>query len=151
MLNATTHPNTIPPANTTGSGPGATVQALLRRVVLLATGYAAISLASVAAIVLHRIDHVATGPSVWTHGIIVAATALMALSGAILASRGNRGAFLRLRIGSAVLVIAVLVIVALPGSFPLWMKLSEALGAALMAAIAVTVNGRTLRSEFTPR
>jgi hypothetical protein len=148
MPNATTYLNPIPP---TTAGAGATAQAQLRRVALLAAGYFAISLASVAAIVLHRLDHVAVGGSVWTHGIIVAATAVMPLSTAILAGRGNRGAYRRLRIGSVVLVAAVLVIVALPGSFPLWMKLTESLGAVLMAAIAVTVNGRTLRSEFRQR
>jgi peptidoglycan/LPS O-acetylase OafA/YrhL len=145
MPNPTTY-SPIIRDRTAGSPPTAT--SLLRRVRRLAGAYLAVSLASVAVLALHRYDHVAGGASVWTHGIIVAATALGSFSASILAGRGNHGAFTRLRVMSVVLVVAVTVIAALPGSFPLWMKLAEAIGAALMAAVAVTVNGPTLRAHF---
>jgi peptidoglycan/LPS O-acetylase OafA/YrhL len=147
MPNATSYLSTTNAARAVGSSPGA----LLRRVRLCTGAYLALSLAAVAALVLHRYDHVAGNASAWTHAIIVAATALGSFSASIVAGRGSRGAFIRLRVMSVVLVLAVLVIVALPGSFPLWMKLAEATGAALMAVVAVTVNGPTLRAHFARR
>jgi uncharacterized membrane protein len=149
MPNTTTYPTTIRDGRTAGSPP--TVPSLLRRVRLFTGAYLAVNLAALAAIVAHRADHVAVGASVWTHGIIVAGTALISFSASILAARGNRGAFIRLRIASVVLVAAIVVIVALPGSFQLWMKLAEGFGALLMAVVAATVNGSTLRAHFTRR
>jgi hypothetical protein len=96
------------------SGPNAPT--LLRRVRLLVGGYLAVSLAALAVIVAHGADHVAVDGSVWTHAIIVAGTALISFSASILAARGNHGAFIRLRIVSVVLVVAIAVIIALPGT-----------------------------------
>jgi peptidoglycan/LPS O-acetylase OafA/YrhL len=128
--------------------PRPTTDALLRRVRRLTGAYLAVSLAAVAALVLHRFDHADGSGAAWVHAIIVAATAIGTFSASILAGRGQRGAFLRLRVASVVLVVAVIVIAALPGDFPLWMKLAELLGAALMAVVAATVNGPTLRAHF---
>src|ERR1700744_5233354 len=105
MPNTTTHLLTSSPSR--GVGSGATAQTLLRRVVLLTAGYLAISLASVAAIALRVFGHAATSGSVQIHGIVVAATAIGSLTGAILAGRGSRAAFTRLRGSSVVLVVAV--------------------------------------------
>jgi uncharacterized membrane protein len=149
MPNTTTYPTTIRDGRTASSSP--TVPSLLRRVRLLTGAYLAVNLAALAAIVAHRADHVAVGASVWTHGIVVAGTALISFSASILAARGNHRAFIRLRIASVVLVAAILVIVALPDSFPLWMKLAEGFGALLMAVVAATVNGSTLRAHFARR
>jgi hypothetical protein len=149
MSNTTTYSSTIRGGRQASSAP--TAPSLLRRVRLFCGAYLAVSLAAVAALVLHRYDHVAAGASAWTHGIIVAAAALASFSASILAGRGRRGAFIRLRVMSVALVLAVIVIAALPGSFPLWMKLAEVLGAALMAVVAVTVNGSTLRAHFARR
>jgi peptidoglycan/LPS O-acetylase OafA/YrhL len=147
MPNATTYLPTTGGGRAVGSSP----RALLRRVRLCTGAYLAVSLAAVAVLVLHRYDHVAGDASAWTHAIIVAATALGSFSASIVAGRGGRGAFIRLRVMSVVLVVAVLVIAVLPGGFPLWMKVAEAVGAALMAVVAVTVNGSTLRTHFARR
>lgn len=128
-----------------------TADALLRRVRALTGAYLAVSLAAVGALVLHRYDHLGGNASAWVHAVVIAATAVGSFSASVRAARGNRGAFIRLRVISVVVVVAVAVIVALPSSFPLWMKLSEAVGAMLMAAVAGIVNGRTLRSRFERR
>jgi peptidoglycan/LPS O-acetylase OafA/YrhL len=141
MPNPTTYLHSVP----AGHSPDA--PSLLRRVRRLTAAYLAVSLAAVAALALHA----GGNGSAWVHGIIVAATAIGTFSASILAGRGQRGAFMRLRIFSVVLVVAVIVIAALPGDFPVWMKLAELLGAALMAVVAVTVNGPTLRAHFKRR
>jgi peptidoglycan/LPS O-acetylase OafA/YrhL len=148
MPNITTY---LPTGGRRAAASAPTADALLRRVRALTGAYLAVSLAAVGALVLYRYDHLDGNASAWVHAVIIAATALGSFSASVLAAHGNRGAFMRLRVISVVLVAAVAVIVALPGSFPLWMKLSEAVGAVLMAAVAVTVNGRTLRSRFERR
>jgi hypothetical protein len=148
MLNTTSHHITN---HQTLGGSSPSAPTLLRRVRLLCGGYLAINLMAMAAVVAHRADHLAVDPSVWIHGIIIASTAIGSFSASVLAARGARGAFIRLRIMSVTVVAAIVVIVALPGSFPLWMKLAEGAGAVLMAAVAATVNGSTLRARFARR
>jgi hypothetical protein len=148
MPNTTTY---LPTSGRRAAASAPTADALLRRVRALVGAYLAVSLAAVGALFLHRHDHLDGNASAWVHAVIIAATALGLFSASVLASRGHRGAFMRLRVISVVLIAAVVVIVALPGSFPLWMKLAEAGGAVPMAAVAVIVNGRTLRLRFERR
>ena len=125
--------------------------AAFRTVKLLAGGYLAISALAVVAIVLLRHHPAEVNPSVWTHGIVVAASALVAFGLAVRTARGSRRAFLRLRIASAVIVVAIAVIIALPGSFPLWMKAEQGVAGLLMLGIAVLVNRGHLRSLFAAK
>jgi hypothetical protein len=91
----------------------------------LLLGYLGIGIAALVAVILLR-NHPAevNGPA-WVRSIIVVATALILLSAATLAARGSRGAFLRLRIISIVTTVAIVVIVALPGTFPVWLKIEQ--------------------------
>ena len=91
-----------------------------RSMKLLAGGYLAISVLALTAIVVLRNDHAAVNAAVWTRGTIVAASALLTYSLTARAARGSRRAYLRLRIITAVMVAAIAVIIALPGTFPLW-------------------------------
>jgi hypothetical protein len=109
--------------------------AAFRKIKLLTGGYLGISALAVVAIVLMRHHSAEVNSSVWTHGIRVAASALVAF----------------LRIMSVVLVAAVAVIIALPGSFPLWMKAEQGVAGLLMIGVAVLVNGSQLRSLFATK
>jgi hypothetical protein len=119
-----------------------------RAIKALAGGYLIISLAAVAAIYALRHHPAQVNSAVWTHGIIVAASAVVMFLVALRAARGSRGAFRRLRIISVVLVVAIAVIIALPGDFPLWMKAEQGVCGLLMLGVAVLANGRHLRSLF---
>jgi len=44
--------------------------------------------------------------------------------------------------------VAVVVIVALPGTFPVWLKIEQSACGALLLGVVLLVNGRQLRSEF---
>lgn len=125
--------------------------AAFRKVKLLAGGYLGISALAVVAIVLLRHHPAEVNSAVWAHGIVVAASALVAFGLAVRAARGSRRAFRRLRIGSAVIVVAIAVTIALPGSFPLWMKAEQGVAGLLMIAIAVLVNRSHLRSLFAAK
>ena len=117
----------------------------------LLLGYLGIGIATLVAVILLR-NHPAevNGPA-WVRSIIVVATALILLSAATLASRGSRGAFLRLRIISIVTTVAIVVIVALPGTFPVWLKIEQSVCGLLMLGVALLANGRSARSHSAAR
>ena len=102
---------------------------------------------SLLAIVLLRNHAAEVNPSVWTHGIIVAASALLTFTFTVRAARGSRRAYLRLRIASAIMLAAIAVIIAIPGSFPLWMKIEQGVCGLLLLGVVAIVNGRQLRSR----
>ena len=120
-----------------------------RTIKLLVGAYLAISLAAmVVLVVLHGNSKVATEDA-WVHGIIVAATALLMASFAVRTTRGSRNGYLRLRIASAVMLVAIVVIIAIPGSFPAWMKLEQGVCGLLLLGVVLLANGKQLRSVFT--
>lgn len=123
----------------------------LGRIKLLVSLYTAISVLSLVAIPLLRKHAADVNPSVWTHGIIVAASALLMLSVTFRAARGARRAYLRLRIVSLVLLVAIAAILAIPGSFPQWMKIEQGVCGVLLIGVVLLVNGRRLRTLFSGR
>jgi hypothetical protein len=129
----------------------ATTAAVFRRVKLLVGGYLGISALAIVAIVVLRHHPAQVNSAVWTHGIAVAGSALVAFVLAIRAAQGSRGAYRRLRVTSVVVVAAIAVIIALPGSFPLWMKAEQGVAGLAMIGVAVLMNGSRLRSLFAAR
>jgi hypothetical protein len=111
-------------------------------------GYLAVSVLTLAAIVLLRNDASVVNPAVWIRGSIVAASSVLTLAFAAAAARGSRGAYRRLRIITAVMPVAIVVIIALPGTFPLWMKVEQAVCGVLLLGVVAIVNGRTIRTAF---
>jgi hypothetical protein len=112
----------------------------------LLLGYLGVGIAALVAVILLR-NHPAevNGPA-WVRSIIVVATALILLSAATPAGRGSRGAFLRLRIISIVTTVAIVVIVVLPGTFPVWLKAEQAVCGVIMLGVAVLANSRGARA-----
>jgi len=123
--------------------------AALRSVQLLVIAYLALSVLTLAAIIALRNDAAAVNDAVWTRGTIVVASALLTFAFARRAARGSKKGFLRLRIVSAVMLVAIVVIIALPGTFPLWMKFEQGVCGLLLLGVALIVNGKHLRSVFT--
>lgn len=125
--------------------------ATFRTIKLLAGCYLAISALAVVAIPLLRHHPGQVNSAVWTHGILVAASAVAAFAFALRAASGSRGAYRRLRIGSVVIVVAIAVIIALPGSFPLWMKAEQGVAGLFMIGVAALANSRRVRSLFAAK
>jgi hypothetical protein len=123
--------------------------AALRSVQLLTGGYLAISVLTLVAIVALRHHATVVNDAVWVRGTIVVASALLTVLFARSAARGSRRGYLRLRIVSAVMLVAIVVIIALPGTFPLWMKGEQAVCGLLLLGVALQVNSKHLRSVFT--
>ncbi|SEP47323.1 hypothetical protein [Amycolatopsis saalfeldensis] len=114
----------------------------------LVSGYLGLSVLTLVAIFLLRDNKTMVTDSVWVRATIVVASALLTLSLTVRASRGSQRAFLRLRIVSGVMLVAIVVIVALPGAFPVWLRIEQGVCGLALLGVVLIVNGRHLRSLF---
>jgi hypothetical protein len=119
-----------------------------RTVRVLVSGYLGLSVLTLAAIFLLRDNKTMVTDAVWVRATIVVASALLTLSFAVRAARGSRRAFLRLRIVSGVMLVAIVVIVALPGAFPVWLRIEQGVCGLALLGVVLIVNGTHLRSLF---
>ena len=124
-----------------------TAPAGFRTVLLLTGAYAALSVLTLVVIVLFRNHPAMVTSAVWVRATIVFASSLLTFAFARSAARGSRKGLLRLRIVSAVMLVAIVVIVVLPGLFPLWLRIEQAACGLLLLGVTVLVNGRRLRTQ----
>ncbi|MGI5246984.1 hypothetical protein [Dactylosporangium sp. CA-139066] len=108
---------------------------------ILTAGYLALSLLTLAVIIAlhHHADIV--NPAVWIRGTIVVASAALTNVFAL------RGDVRRLRIVSIVMVTAIAIIVALPGPFPLWLKIEQVACGLLLLGTVLTLPRRRRRDR----
>jgi hypothetical protein len=125
--------------------------AAFRSVRRLAGAYVAISVLTLVAIVLMRHNAALVNPAVWIRGSIVAASSMLMAAFVAGAARGSARAYLRLRLVSAIMVVAIAVIVSLPGTFPVWLTIEQDVCGAILIGVVAIVNGRHLRSLFAGR
>jgi hypothetical protein len=118
---------------------------------LLVGAYLTVSVLTLVAIVLLRNDTAAVNDAVWVRGTIVVLSALLTFLFTRGAARGSRRMYLRLRIVSAIMVVAIAVIIALPGTFPMWLKIEQGFCGLLLIGVVALVNGKQVRSSFAAR
>lgn len=126
-------------------------QATFRNVKLFVGCYLGISILTLVATILLRTNTAIVTPAVWVRGTIVVASAALTTLFAIQAARGSRAGYLRLRLVSAIMLVAIVVIIALPGTFPMWMKLEQGVCGLLLLGVVLIINGKHLRSTFATR
>jgi hypothetical protein len=119
---------------------------VFRALTALVRAYLVISVLGLLAVVLLRNDPTAVTPGVWIRMSIVVASALLTLAFTRRAAAGSKRALLRLRLVSAAMTVAIVVIVALPGAFPTWMRWEQALCGVILLGVAVLANGRRARA-----
>jgi hypothetical protein len=137
--------------NTSSAIDGPRTQAEFRTVRALIGVYLALSVLTVVAVVLLRNHHSMVTSAVWVRTSIVVASSLLMAVFAARAARGSRRAFLRLRLVSAIMVVAIVVIIAIPGSFPVWLKVEQGVCGLVLLGVVAVVNGKHLRSAFAAR
>ncbi|MCX3060283.1 hypothetical protein [Streptomyces beihaiensis] len=143
-MKPTREPTTTEPSTAT-AGTTATVLRPVRRLV---AWYLVLSLATLVAVVLLRHDSAVVDPAVWTRTVIVVASAVLTHLFAVRAAHGSRGAYRRLRVVTAVMTVAIAVIVALPGAFPLWLRIEQSVCGVLLLVAVVIANSRDVRAVF---
>jgi hypothetical protein len=80
--------------------------------------------------------------------VLVTASAAVTFAVAGRAARGSRRAFLRLRIIATVMLVAIAAIIAVPGDFPVWLKIEQGVCGLLLLGVAVHVHRGPLRAAF---
>lgn len=84
--------------------------------------------------------------TVWVRTVVVVVTSGLMYMFALRAARGDRRAHLRLRIATIAVPLAIVVLIALPDPFPVWMKAQQGLCALAVAGAAVLANRPSLRA-----
>ncbi|MFF1921751.1 hypothetical protein ACFVW8_14395 [Streptomyces sp. NPDC058221] len=124
------------------------IRQAFRGTTLLVGCYAGLSVLALIAVVLLRNHHDLVTDAVWVRAVIVVATSILMVSFAVRTSRGHSRSYLRLRLASAIMLVAIAVIIALPGAFPVWLKVEQGVCGALLAGVVMVVNGKRMRSAF---
>jgi ABC-type nickel/cobalt efflux system permease component RcnA len=119
-----------------------------RSIQILVASYLVVSIGTVVAAILMRDDPALVNTAVWIRGSIVVATSILMWFFVRGAARGSSKAYLRLRIASAVMVVAIAVILTVPGPFPLWMKLEQAVCGVVLLVVVILVNQKSVRASF---
>jgi hypothetical protein len=120
----------------------------MRAVTSFASCYLGLSLLTLVAAALFRGDPGVLNQSEWARGVLAAAGAIAMLIFVLRAQRGSRGAFLCLRIASALLLAATVAVLLILGLSPLWMRIEQTACAVLLIGTVSMVNGSGLRTAF---
>lgn len=122
--------------------------AAFRNVKLLVRGYLIISLLTLAAIILLRNNAAIAPASVWVRGFVVVLHASATLAFAARMVRGSRVGYTLLRLSSVGMLVAIAVILAIPGDFPLWFKIDQGICGVLLLGVIIMLLGKQVRSVF---
>jgi hypothetical protein len=114
----------------------------------LVAGYLGLSVLTLIAVALLR-DHPAiVNAAVWLRAVAVVAGAALMLLFTVRAANGRGRAYLRLRLVSAIMVVAIVLIIVLPGAFPVWLKIEQGVCGLILLGVVLVVNGKPMRSVF---
>lgn len=129
-------------------GGAAAIVERMKPLKVLAASYLAVSVLTLLAVVMLRHHPSIVTDAVWVRTTIVVISSALTFTFAVRAAAGSRGAYRRLRILSLVMLVAIAVIIALPGTFPVWLKVEQGLCGLIMGGVAVLANGPRLRALF---
>ncbi|GAB3615243.1 hypothetical protein GCM10027415_35830 [Humibacter ginsengisoli] len=115
-------------------------RAAFRPVLLLFTGFLVVSAAMIAVLVAMSVGGASIESAIWIRCSLVLASAVVLLLIGASAARGSRAAWIRLRIITPIVVIAVIVIVSIPGFLPDWVRVEQAVCGLLVLPAVILVN-----------
>jgi hypothetical protein len=111
-----------------------------RPMLVLIAAFVLISAAMEGVLVVQSVTGTFVDSSVWIRCSLVLASSIVLMLLTVGASRGRRGAWIRLRIITVVVVIAVIVIVSIPGFLPGWVRVEQGVCGALVLPVAILLN-----------
>lgn len=111
-----------------------------RPVLVLLAGFLLVSIAMEAVLVVQSLSGTSVDDSVWIRCSLVLGSSVVLLLLGASAARGSRNAWIRTRIIAPVVVVAVVVIVSIPGFLPDWVRLEQAVCGALVLPVAIILN-----------
>jgi hypothetical protein len=86
--------------------------------------------------------------AVWIRAVAVVASAALMLFFAVRTAKGRGRSYRRLRLVSAIMVVAIVLIIVLPGAFPVWLKIEQGVCGLILLGVVLVVNGKPMRSVF---
>jgi hypothetical protein len=119
-----------------------------RPALILLAAFIVVSLAMEAVLVVQSVAGISIDGAIWTRCSLVLASSIVLFLLAFGAARGSRPAWIRLRIVSIVVVVAVAVIVSIPGFLPDWVRIEQAVCGALVLPVAIVLNLRRMAALF---
>ncbi|MGN6125968.1 MAG: hypothetical protein ACTHON_05345 [Humibacter sp.] len=128
-----------------------TRRAAFRPAVILITAFLALSAAMVAFLGVLAAVGVGVDSAIWIRCSLVLGSAIVLLAFTIGAARGSRSAWIRLRIVSPIVVVAVIVIVAIPDFLPDWVRVEQAVCGLLVLPVAIMSNLPRMGALFAKR
>ncbi|GAA0449492.1 hypothetical protein [Streptomyces olivaceiscleroticus] len=120
----------------------------LGRAKALVAAYGALSIAVLATVVVLALTERPVTSFMWGRSLGVLASAAVTYWLTVLAGRGARWAYLRVRIISIVMPPVIIAIDVLPGTLPTWFVLLQSACALAVAAAAFPLNAARLRAAF---
>jgi hypothetical protein len=123
----------------------------LRKVKTLVAVYGAFGTAALAVVVVLAVTGNAVSGFMWGRAAGMFVSALVAHRLTALAQGGSRPAYLRVRVISVVMPIAVIAIDGVPGILSPWFAALQIAGALALLPAAFLTNGRRLRSAFSKK
>jgi hypothetical protein len=111
------------------AAPGGTRLDGMKTTRILVAAYLTVSVLTLVAVFLMRHHAGLVNTAVWIRTAIVAGSAALMMSFVL------RGAWTRLRIVSTVMLVAIAVILAVPGDFPAWLKVEQAFCGLLLVGV----------------
>jgi hypothetical protein len=125
--------------------------ARFRPFLVLLAGFVLVSLAMELVLVAQSSLGAAVDGAVWGRCSAVLASSIVLLLLTVGAARGQRTAWIRVRIISVVVVAAVVVIVSIPGFLPPWVRIEQGVCGGLVLPVAILVNLRSTGALFPKR
>ncbi|WP_348789348.1 hypothetical protein [Leifsonia sp. NPDC080035] len=125
---------------TTRPAAAASRRAFFRPILVLLWCFLALSAAMLAFLAaLTSLGH-AVDIAIWIRCSFVLASSVILLLLGVFAARGSRVSWVRLRIIAPIVVLAVIVIVSIPGFLPDWVRIEQAVCGALVLPVAILAN-----------
>jgi hypothetical protein len=126
-------------------------RAAYRPVLILIAGFLAVSAAMEAFLIVVTAIGLGIDIAVWIRCTLVLGSSVILFVFAVGTFRGSRMAWVRLRLVSGIVVVAIVVIVSIPGFLPDWVRVEQAVCGALVLPAAVLVNLPRARTHFRAR
>ena len=111
-----------------------------RPILVLIAAFLLVSAAMEAVLVVQSLNGTSVHTAIWIRCSLVLASAIVLFLISLAAARGSRRAWIRLRIISVIVLIAVVVIVSIPGFLPDWVRFEQAVCGALVLPAAILLN-----------
>lgn len=120
----------------------------LRPVVVLLGCFVPLSAGLLAFVAVLAVAGIGVDLAIWIRGAFVLASAVVLLLLGVAAARGSRGALVRLRIIAPIVLVAIVVIVSIPGLLPDWARVEQVVCGALVLPVAIIAQLPGTRALF---